>query len=66
MFGKVWGFDVFVYWNIILKVKEWLQNLGIGDHAPVGQDDDEPDDDVVPLHNDESAKNRWLQPRDGY
>ncbi|XP_022741381.1 phospholipase D zeta 1 isoform X2 [Durio zibethinus] len=40
------------------QVKEWLQNLGIGDHTPVVQDDDEPDDDAVPLHHDESAKNR--------
>ncbi|GAV64170.1 PLDc domain-containing protein/PLDc_2 domain-containing protein [Cephalotus follicularis] len=40
------------------QVKEWLQNLGIGDHSPVVQDDDEPDDDAVPLHNDESAKSR--------
>ncbi|XVF38771.1 hypothetical protein REPUB_Repub20aG0130800 [Reevesia pubescens] len=40
------------------QVKEWLQNLGIGDHAPVVQDDDEPDDDAVPLHHDDSAKNR--------
>ncbi|XP_022761234.1 phospholipase D zeta 1-like [Durio zibethinus] len=40
------------------QVKEWLQNLGIGDNAPVVQDEDEPDDDVVPLHHDESAKNR--------
>ncbi|XWS53571.1 hypothetical protein CRYUN_Cryun10bG0012800 [Craigia yunnanensis] len=40
------------------QVKEWLQNLGIGEHAPALQDDDEPDDDAVPLHHDESAKNR--------
>ncbi|KAK9087092.1 hypothetical protein Syun_029486 [Stephania yunnanensis] len=38
-------------------VKEWLQNLGIGDHTVV-QDDDEADDDAVHLHHDESAKNR--------
>ncbi|KAL1223695.1 Phospholipase D zeta 1 [Cardamine amara subsp. amara] len=37
------------------QVKEWLQNLGIGDHPPVVQDDDA---DEVPLHQDESAKNR--------
>ncbi|KAF8392647.1 hypothetical protein HHK36_022996 [Tetracentron sinense] len=40
------------------QVKEWLQNLGIGDHTAVLQDDDEPDDEAVPLHHDESAKNR--------
>ncbi|KAF5941617.1 hypothetical protein HYC85_019259 [Camellia sinensis] len=42
------------------QVKEWLQNLGIGDHtgdhAAVVQDDD--DDETVPLHHDESARNR--------
>ncbi|KAK9288199.1 hypothetical protein L1049_016648 [Liquidambar formosana] len=40
------------------QVKEWLQNLGIGDHTAVVQDDDEPDDETIPLHHDESAKNR--------
>ncbi|XVF62533.1 hypothetical protein PTKIN_Ptkin09bG0015700 [Pterospermum kingtungense] len=40
------------------QVKEWLQNLGIGDHTPVVQDDDEPDDDTLLLNHDESAKNR--------
>nr|KJB28678.1 hypothetical protein B456_005G062100 [Gossypium raimondii] len=40
------------------QVKEWLQNLGIGDHAPILHDDDEPDDDANLLHHDESAKNR--------
>ncbi|XP_019054793.1 PREDICTED: phospholipase D zeta 1-like [Nelumbo nucifera] len=40
------------------QVKEWLQNLGIGDHTTVVQDDDEADDDALPLHHDESAKNR--------
>lgn len=39
------------------QVKEWLQNLGIGDTAMV-QDDDEHDDEAVPLHSEESAKNR--------
>ena len=48
---------LFRSWNIILKVKEWLQNLGIGDTAMV-QDDDEHDDEAVPLHSEESAKNR--------
>ncbi|KAG8372921.1 hypothetical protein BUALT_Bualt12G0117300 [Buddleja alternifolia] len=37
------------------QVKEWLQNLGIGDHAAVMQDDD---DDAVPSRNDETARNR--------
>lgn len=47
--------------NIILKVKEWLQNLGIGDHTDVVHDDEDVDDETVPLHhNDESAKNRLV------
>lgn len=40
------------------QVKEWLQNLGVGDHTPVVQDDDDADDETIPLHHDESAKNR--------
>ncbi|KAJ8424961.1 hypothetical protein Cgig2_000548 [Carnegiea gigantea] len=51
------GFDL-LYIGIELKVKDWLQNLGIGDHAPVLQEDDEAEDVTVPLHVDESAKNR--------
>ncbi|XP_062108661.1 phospholipase D zeta 1 isoform X1 [Humulus lupulus] len=37
------------------QVKEWLQNLGIGDHSAVVQDDE---DEAIPLQHDESAKNR--------
>nr|GMD68616.1 phospholipase D zeta 1 isoform X1 [Ipomoea batatas] len=40
------------------QVKEWLQNLGIGEIIPVMQDDDEPDDDTLPMRTDESARNR--------
>ncbi|XP_065863722.1 phospholipase D zeta 1 isoform X3 [Euphorbia lathyris] len=40
------------------QVKEWLQNLGIGDHAQVVHDEDDPDDDPIPIHTEESAKNR--------
>ncbi|GKU85359.1 hypothetical protein SLEP1_g39 [Rubroshorea leprosula] len=40
------------------QVKEWLQNLGIGDNTPVVHDEDEPDDDPVPLHHEESVRNR--------
>ncbi|XP_073104639.1 phospholipase D zeta 1 isoform X2 [Elaeis guineensis] len=42
------------------QVKEWLQNLGIGEHTPVVQDDDEADDEHVPIHHEESyvSKNR--------
>ncbi|KAJ4956562.1 hypothetical protein NE237_013345 [Protea cynaroides] len=43
------------------QVKEWLQNLGIGEHTGVVQDDDEADDEAVPLHHDESVKN-WDVP----
>ncbi|KAL6955598.1 phospholipase D, partial [Sarracenia purpurea var. burkii] len=39
-------------------VREWLQNLGIGDHTAVVQDDDEPDDDTAPLHHDEITRSR--------
>ncbi|XP_047961202.1 phospholipase D zeta 1 [Salvia hispanica] len=40
------------------QVIEWLQNLGIGDHVTVIQDDEEGDDEAVPSRNDEIAKNR--------
>ncbi|KAM7279849.1 hypothetical protein ACFE04_006983 [Oxalis oulophora] len=41
------------------QVKEWLQNLGIGEHSAMVQgDDDEADDVTTPVHVDESAKNR--------
>ncbi|KAH1231925.1 Phospholipase D zeta 1 [Glycine max] len=43
------------------QVKEWLQNLGIGEHTAMAQDDDEGDDETVPLHTEEtheSAKDR--------
>ncbi|XP_061349147.1 phospholipase D zeta 1-like [Gastrolobium bilobum] len=41
------------------QVKEWLQNIGIGDQTPMLQDDDEADDESIPLYNhDESAKDR--------
>ncbi|KAL0393292.1 UNVERIFIED_CONTAM: Phospholipase D zeta 1 [Sesamum radiatum] len=44
--------------QVYYLVKEWLQNLGIGDHATVMQDDEEPDDDGVPSRQDDSARNR--------
>ncbi|XAR57043.1 Phospholipase D [Bertholletia excelsa] len=40
------------------QVREWLQNLGIGDHTAVVHDEDDPDDETVPLHHDESSRNR--------
>lgn len=42
----------------ISKVKEWLQSLGIVDQVAVVQDDDEPDDGAIPLHNEGSVRNR--------
>lgn len=60
LLAKIFGFDEIFYRMAILKVKEWLQNLGIGDHLPVMQEDDDGDEVSVPVpvHSDESAKNR--------
>lgn len=44
------------HWKIILKVKEWLQNLGMGDHMAVVQEDDEGDE--IAVNHDESSKKR--------
>ena len=30
------------------------------DHTAVVQDDEEPDDGAVPLHNEESVRNKWI------
>jgi hypothetical protein len=48
-------YDVFVH-----KVKEWIQNLGLGDHIPFVHDDDEPDDEQMHMPHDDSSsvKNR--------
>lgn len=44
----------------LLKVKEWLQNLGLVDHPPVIHDDDEGDDVAEAFHhNENSVKNRY-------
>ncbi|KAK7843032.1 phospholipase D zeta 1 isoform X1 [Quercus suber] len=40
------------------QVKEWLQNLGIGESTAVEQDDDEHDDEAVLLHHEDNFKNR--------
>lgn len=40
------------------QVRKWLQNLGIGDHATVMQDDEEQDDEAIPSRVDDSARNR--------
>lgn len=47
------------FYFLPLKVKEWLQNLGIGEHMPVVHDEDEADDMNVPSPSDEtSIRNR--------
>lgn len=42
------------------QVKEWLQNIGLGDNTAVAQDDEEADDESVPIPHEEisSTKNR--------
>lgn len=44
--------------NFTQKVKEWLHSIGIVDQTAVVQDDEEPDDGAVPLHHDESVRNK--------
>jgi len=43
-----------------VKLKEWLHNLGIVDQTVMVQDDEEPDDGAVPLHHEDSVKNRYF------
>ncbi|PON67008.1 Phospholipase D family [Parasponia andersonii] len=45
------------------QVKEWLHSIGIVDQIAVVQDDDEPDDGAVPLHHEDSVKNRNVPSR---
>ncbi|XP_051144137.1 phospholipase D zeta 1-like [Andrographis paniculata] len=40
------------------QVREWLQYIGLGDHATVVHDEDEPDDGAMPIYHDDSVKNR--------
>ncbi|KAK7392049.1 hypothetical protein VNO78_20475 [Psophocarpus tetragonolobus] len=42
------------------QLKEWLQNLGIVDQTVMVQDDEEPDDGAMPLHHEDSIKNRYV------
>lgn len=42
------------------KVKEWLHNLGIVDHATVVHHDDESDDGAFSLHDEQTTRNRWM------
>ncbi|KAK1385618.1 Phospholipase [Heracleum sosnowskyi] len=40
------------------QVKEWLQNIGIGENSAMVNDEDEHDDETIPLNHDESVRNR--------
>ncbi|CAI8603501.1 unnamed protein product [Vicia faba] len=42
------------------QVKEWLHSLGIVDQTVMVQDDEEPDDGDVPIHHEDSVKNRYV------
>ncbi|KAL2231263.1 UNVERIFIED_CONTAM: Phospholipase D zeta 1, partial [Sesamum indicum] len=45
------------------QVKEWLHNIGLGDHATVVHDEDEPDDGAVPIYHDDTVKSRYVPSR---
>ncbi|GFP79138.1 phospholipase d p1 [Phtheirospermum japonicum] len=45
------------------QVRDWLQNVGLGDHTTVVHDEDEPDDGAVPIYNDDSVKSRYVPSR---
>ncbi|KAG8363867.1 hypothetical protein BUALT_Bualt19G0067200 [Buddleja alternifolia] len=45
------------------QVREWLHNVGLGDHATVMHDEDEPDDGALPVYNDDTVKNRYVPSR---
>ncbi|KAL1803711.1 phospholipase D zeta 1 isoform X2 [Daucus carota subsp. sativus] len=45
------------------QVKEWLQNLGIGEHAAMVHDENEHDDETVPLNHDGSVRSRDVPSR---
>lgn len=46
------GFAAFVIMSLCCKVKEWLQNLGIGEHTAMAHDE------TVLVHHDGSVRNR--------
>lgn len=52
------GFAAFVNMSLCCKVKEWLQNLGIGEHTAMVHNENEHDDETVPLDHDGSVRNR--------
>ncbi|GAB4855615.1 Phospholipase D zeta 1 [Ancistrocladus abbreviatus] len=46
------------------QVKEWLQNIGVGDHtAPMHAHDNESDDDAVHFNKEGSSKHRYVPSR---
>ncbi|KAL7126517.1 hypothetical protein ABFS83_14G193200 [Erythranthe nasuta] len=46
------------------QVKEWLQNIGLGDNSTVMHDEDEPDDGAVPIiYNDDTFRKRSVPSR---
>ncbi|XP_073292448.1 phospholipase D zeta 1-like [Primulina huaijiensis] len=45
------------------QVREWLHNVGLGDHATVVDDEDEPDDGALPISSEDSVKSRYVPSR---
>ncbi|XP_047960602.1 phospholipase D zeta 1-like [Salvia hispanica] len=45
------------------QVKELLHNIGVGDHATVLHDEDDPDNGSLPIYHDESLRNRNVPSR---
>lgn len=43
---------------VLKKVRELLHNIGVGDHATVVHDEDDPDAGALPIYHDESLRNR--------
>lgn len=45
------------------QVREWLHNVGLGDHATIVDDEDEPDDGPLPISSEDSVKSRYVPSR---
>ncbi|KAH6805831.1 phospholipase D P1 [Perilla frutescens var. frutescens] len=45
------------------QVRELLHNIGVGDHATVMHDEDDPDDGALPIYHDENVRNRNVPSR---
>ncbi|KZV19469.1 phospholipase D p1 [Dorcoceras hygrometricum] len=45
------------------QVREWLHNVGLGDHATVVHDEDEPDDGALPISSEHTVKSRYVPSR---